>query len=218
MHSLISDSRKGAKCEASTVQPWNSLATGKYLFKPISFLYLMCYGHAFVPLHNEDSDFFQGFPQSLQLFQFSFLIKFQKTVTTNLSSTCPPLLLAQEELLIACCKHFGLRISFIGHSVFAWATHTSTSLLFHSRERSNSFPDGSKHVWTDFPSSRVSKRYKYIIMSSHCLSLISPDLAGVKQTWHNLVTLEGAKGHTFNYNPHYLLWLSEFVNIKAQVV
>lgn len=62
MHSLISDSRKGAKCEANPVQPWNSLATLQYLFKPIWFLYLMCYEHVFVPLHNKDSDFFQGFP------------------------------------------------------------------------------------------------------------------------------------------------------------
>lgn len=178
----------------------------------------MCYEHALVPVHNEDSDFFQGFPQSLQLFQFSLFNQVSENRDNKFHMPPPPLrksswfcavtTLGSELALLATLylheKHVPAFPYFCGH--FPW------------QRRFTLLPRSSKHVWTGFPSPRVSRRCKYIIMSSHCLSLISSDLAGVKQTWHNLVTLQGAKGHNFNYNPHYLLRLSESVNTKAQVV
>lgn len=77
----------------------------------------MCYEHTLVPLHNEDSDFFNAFHILYNFFSLVFSIKFQKTVAT--SSTCPPFLFTQEEVLILCCNQFELRISFLGHYVFA---------------------------------------------------------------------------------------------------
>lgn len=69
--------------------------------------------------------------------------------------------------------------------------------------------------WLSFP--KVFKKCKYIT-SGQCQSLISTDLASMKQTWNNFISVAD-KGRNFYYNPHYLLQLNEFVNTaKAQVV